>query len=278
MKAQLSQGNRAELMIFVGMAMWVVSCDAIRDEAASCGDDAYRDGVECVELASNVDLDVGGEDASPADASAMDAATMDTTAAVDDVREDGGAEGDSDVISDDARGDTSVAEDASNPSEIALPFWLGDESVGFVPSGFMGDVNGISMDNQCGERQPDVSGPCHRVAWAPSAGSPGWAGVWWQYPADNWGAQPGRDIAAGATRVSFLAWGAEGGEVVSFEAGYAGEDGFNTSTGDLTLGANPERYEIDLSGQAYSNVAGAFSWVSGQAGGVEFYVDDIHWE
>lgn len=173
-------------------------------------------------------------------------------------------------------GDASICEP---DAPLALPFWLDDEASGFVPSGFMGDVSGIVMDGACPMRgTTGAGGTCHRASWTPSAGSPGWAGVFWQFPEGNWGTLPGRQVAAGATAISFYAWGSIGGEVVSFGAGYADPDGFAVSTGNITLTATPMLYEIDLSGVTYTDVKGGFSWVSGAPGGVTIYIDDIHWK
>ena len=46
-----------------------------------------------------------------------------------------------------------------------------------------------------------------------------WAGVDWQYPFNNWGSGDGLVIPAGATQVSFVAWG-DVGRKVSFNVGY----------------------------------------------------------
>lgn len=166
--------------------------------------------------------------------------------------------------------------DATN--QLNLPFWIDDEGAGFAPSGFMGDAAGITMTNDCPMRAPDASGMCHAVEWSPSASSPGWAGVWWQYPENNWGTLPGQPVEPGATEVSFYAWGADGGEVVEFSTGYMAEDGFSAGTGNVTLTTQPTEYTIDVSGVSYDQVRGAFSWVSNMAGGATFYIDDIHWQ
>lgn len=159
---------------------------------------------------------------------------------------------------------------------LTLPFSIDD--AGYSPSGFMGDLNGIVMDDQCPPRAPDAQGTCHRIMWTPTPASPGWAGVFWQYPENNWGSLPGLAIEPGATEISFLAWGDVGGEVVGFGAGYAMEDGFAASTGDKTLTTAPTRFSLDLSGAAYMDVAGAFSWSAASSSGLTFYIDDIQWK
>ncbi len=162
------------------------------------------------------------------------------------------------------------------PTELALPFWLDDMEAGFVPSGFMGDFDGVTMSNDCPQRAPDAKGLCHNAQWSESAGSPGWAGVFWQYPENNWGELPGRAIESGATEIAFTAWGAQGGEVVNFGSGYQIEDGFARSSGNITLTTEPTEYTLSLSGVSYTDVRGGFSWVSDQAP-LQIFIDDIHW-
>jgi hypothetical protein len=179
--------------------------------------------------------------------------------------------------------DDIVWREASEPcgapsTELALPFWLDSEDAGFVPSGFMGDNTGVTMGNDCPMRAPSARGACHTAAWTPTASSPGWAGVFWQYPENNWGTLPGREIEPGATAVSFYAWSEQGGEVVEFGTGYAVEDGFAQSSGQITLTDSPVEYTIDLSGVSYTDVRGGFSWSSEVSGGLTFYIDDLHWQ
>jgi|GEM_PF-790652 len=156
--------------------------------------------------------------------------------------------------------------------EVSLPFAIDDY---YFPSGFMGDQGGIVMDDSCPNRAGDELGSCHAVTFTPGSG--GWGGVFWQYPENNWkeaGDPPGLDVADGATKITFWAWGATGGEVVTFGAGYAA-DGFERGTGEVTLTTTPTEYTIDLTGATYTEIAGAFSWVSAAA--VNFFIDDIEY-
>src|SRR5438046_2577147 len=81
---------------------------------------------------------------------------------------------------------------------LTAPFVISDH---FAPTGYMGDgeVNGlVTMDNDaCPTRAPGAVGDCYKVVYTP-AGT--WAGIYWQYPANNWGAKPGRKILPGAKR------------------------------------------------------------------------------
>jgi hypothetical protein len=55
----------------------------------------------------------------------------------------------------------------------------------YVPSGYMGDVGAISM-NQTWTRGPHDGKTCIQVKYSgPVPGGVGWAGVYWQSPVDN---------------------------------------------------------------------------------------------
>jgi hypothetical protein len=175
-----------------------------------------------------------------------------------------------------ADGTSSNAGVGGGPAPI--PFVVDDY---FVASGYMGDgeVPGAITDaNTCPQRAGDKRGSCHEVSW--KRGSKGWVGIYWQYPADNWGTMPGRDIDPGATQVSFWAWGAQGGEMVDFFAGMKSHDGFKVQTGSTVLTSKPTQYVMPLQGANYKNVVGAFGWSSETSNGsspVVFYIDDIQW-
>jgi len=72
-------------------------------------------------------------------------------------------------------------------------------------SGKIGDSADLSIQaGQCDS--PDSRPGCLRIEYSPSQDfSPNhWAGVYFQYPENNWGASPGRNLT-GATRISFWA-------------------------------------------------------------------------
>ncbi len=169
----------------------------------------------------------------------------------------------------------------------------------FVSSGFMGDgatagtitmtpaKSGDSTDCNGMRSSTTASGSCHVVTYAPPAsGGMGWGGVYWQYPANNWGTKAGFAVPAGAKKVTFQARGQNGGEKVTFLAGGiigAGNpytDSIKATT-TVTLTASWAPYTIDLSGQSYTQVLGGFGWTmtsmdAGASGG--FFVDDIQWQ
>jgi hypothetical protein len=197
-----------------------------------------------------------------------------------------------------------------------LPFAVDSQ---FVAWGYEGDAVGASpgtgaiqltQDVTCGGNRSSATamGNCHPVIYTPlppgtPVGDPvggtasGWAGVAWQYPANNWGTLPGYAIPAGATQVTFSVRGAAGGEVVSFWVG--GTNTGNAPTADAPcadpLSASVQvmlkkawgQYTIPLGGASYaSGVLTGFGFTvntadqppSSRGGKATFYIDDVRWQ
>jgi hypothetical protein len=159
----------------------------------------------------------------------------------------------------------------------------------FIASGFMGDGSSpgaiVQDDNMtCVATRPQgATGHCHKFTYTPAALA--WGGVYWQYPVNNWGASPGKRIAQGATKITFYAAGANGGESIKFIAGgmmgMAYTDTLKVEqTFALTTTMTP--YILDLTGQTYDAVLGGFGWVAeapaGSTAPISFTVDSIRWE
>jgi hypothetical protein len=159
---------------------------------------------------------------------------------------------------------------------VSLPFAVDSR---YSPSGYMGDgeSGGVADEAACPARAGEEKGNCHRFTLTKK--DVGWGGIFWQYPDGNWGVLPGLDIPAGATRISFWAWGEKGGETVSFLVGIADADGFGIDSGPITLTKEPKQYFLSLRNATYTDVVGGFGWsAGGMAAPVVFYVDDIQWQ
>lgn len=172
--------------------------------------------------------------------------------------------------------DTTVSKDStegSNPDEQALKYPLPVDSV-YFPTGWMGD--GQHGDEYMTLKRL-VADDDDGAAWEISAkrGKEGWHGIYWQYPENNWGALPGRDLT-GARGLQFECKGSKGGEIVQFKSGgirdLENKDSFEVSLGYKKLSQNWEKYTIDLSKSDLSNVIGAFAWSASSAdnGGDEY--------
>ncbi|MEK6733085.1 MAG: hypothetical protein AABY55_05600, partial [Candidatus Omnitrophota bacterium] len=111
------------------------------------------------------------------------------------------------------------------------------------------------------------------------------AGMYWQSPANNWGDKKGGFDLTGATKLTFWARGAKGGErVEEFKLGgitglYPDSD--IAGIGPVMLTQDWKRYEIDLSGKDLSYISGGFCWATNidvNPDGATFYLDDIKYE
>jgi hypothetical protein len=223
------------------------------------------------------------------------------TTPMNDAAADGDADADADVDGDivgDVDADGSDATTKLPPEEV--PFAVDDA---FFLSGFMGtgSVEGgiveTATDVDCGgeARQGEGSGMCHNFVLT-QKGEDAWGGVFWQYPGNNWCGDThvdGLEIEPGATEISFYAWGAAGGEVVTFAAGDEdlGTTGRNCDgfviRKEVTLTTTPTRYTLSLTTEAqydglatYADVSTGFGFSVGglDEGDVEFFVDDIRWQ
>jgi hypothetical protein len=113
----------------------------------------------------------------------------------------------------------------------------------------------------------------------------GWAGIYWQYPQNNWGTKPGYPISPGAKKITFMAKGDKGGEKVTFSAGGIGTnqpyaDTVNVKK-DITLTTTWTAYSLDLSAQSYTSVLAGFGWTMAAPATnstAAFSVDDIQWQ
>lgn len=177
---------------------------------------------------------------------------------------------------------------ADPPAEpIPLPMVVSDF---FSPDGFWGDGEkrgALDLLRECPTRVAGASGDCYQIIYIP--GAKRFAGINWQYPHNNWGFAPGRKVAAGATRITFSARGAKGGERVGFGAGQPDAsngfgDSFSLSQLSVELGKEWASYEVPFEGQTYqgsSDVIGAFI-VSLTAGDDDqplvIFVDDVKWQ
>ena len=172
---------------------------------------------------------------------------------------------------------------ASNASPAALPLTVYSEAAepsGYVPSGWMGDINAIRFDPAWTDR-PQSGKTCVRCAFDASKG---WGGVAWQNPPNDWGDRAGGYDLTGAKKLTFFARGEEGGEVVTFEFGVIPHDEEFPDTGKgrlegVVLGREWQRYEIPITNQDLRRIKTGFVWtVASRDRPVVFYLDNIRWE
>lgn len=161
---------------------------------------------------------------------------------------------------------------------VGLPFAVDDH---YAASGYMGDaeLGGLTDTPDCPARAGEARGACHRLVWTPAGA--GWAGVYWQYPENNWGQSPGLAIQEGASGVHVWLWSTSEVQAELFVGGIAGvnADPFNVRATVLVT-PEPTEHVLSLEGNSYERVIGGFGVSVGgdPVGPVTLFVDDIAWQ
>jgi hypothetical protein len=170
-----------------------------------------------------------------------------------------------------------------------LPFYVyhgsGSRDNHYVPSGWMGDYGDLHVDEKFHEKKNDPKTVVRVDYNAKGAQGAGWAGIYWQHPANNWGNREGGMNLNGAHRLVFLARGAKGGEKISeFKVGGIEgtfRDSGSAAIGPLELTKKWQEYSIPLDGQELSSIAGGFCLTMSRDNnpeGMSVYLDNIRFE
>ena len=152
---------------------------------------------------------------------------------------------------------------------------------------FDGDRDDIELNPDCTDN-PHTGQCCTEIAYSADVSNGyGFVGIYWLYPKDNWGGEPGwKDVFTGATNLTFWARGKEGGEKVKFEMGgiageYSDSIRLAKSTRIISLSDEWKQYSIDLTGKDLSHVIGGFRLTIDQEknpNGCTVYLDDARYE
>ncbi len=184
--------------------------------------------------------------------------------------------------------DTSVKPEGKKQQNMPFYVYADRSSVNnhYIPSGWMGDYGDIKLDTGSKE-DPYLGDTCIKVIYnGKAAQGARWAGMFWQNPANNWGALPdaGFDLTR-AAKVSFWARGEKGGErIEEFKVGgIMGEhpDSDSAVVGPVILNKEWTQYTIDLKGKDMTNIIGGFCWATNidvNPEGATFYLDEIKFE
>lgn len=157
----------------------------------------------------------------------------------------------------------------------------GSKENNYVPSGWIGDYGDVTMDD--GALLPHSGDTCVKFVYtAKKAQAQGWAGVYWQSSANNWGAKiTGLDLTP-MTKLTFWARGENGGEVIQkfMVGGIKGKysDSTEVEIGPVVLTKDWKEYTINLAGKNLSYINGGFGWVVTSdldPNGCTFYIDDV---
>jgi len=171
----------------------------------------------------------------------------------------------------------------------------------FVPSGWMGDYGDLKMNQGWvkggaakGEKkaEPAAGAPaedtCIQVKYTGERKQGnGWAGIYWQHPANNWGDKRGGFDLSAYSKMTFMAKGEQGGEVLDkfFIGGITGQteegDSDEASVSPVTLTKEWKKYEISLKGLDMSHIIGGFGFAANadaNPSGFTMYVDEVKLE
>ena len=178
--------------------------------------------------------------------------------------------------------------------DVRLPLYVFGEETNpvakFVPSGYMGDSQSISIKTAYSpESAPAKGGEPGKTMLEVTykgKGREGWAGVYWLTPANNWGRVKGAGFdLSKADRLTFWLRGARGGERIAAikVGGVNGDypDSDEASLGAVRLSQDWEKYTIDLKGKDLRHIIGGFCFVvrrSDNPRGATFYLDEVVFE
>lgn len=153
----------------------------------------------------------------------------------------------------------------------------GFDGMPWVPSGWMGDYNALSLEGNDAEN-PHAGSASLRIDLAPGAT---WAGIAWQHPANNWGDQDGGFNLDGASALELFARGRYGGEKVKFGVGLIGKektyaDSTIVELDAITLSSEWQRFRVPLDGKDLSSLKTGFAIsIFGQPSTVTVYLDTM---
>jgi len=155
----------------------------------------------------------------------------------------------------------------------------------YIPSGWMGDSGDISMDDKYADGAHSGSSCIKFVYSALKTQGQGWAGVYWQNPANNWGSKKGGYDLTGLNKVTFWARGEKGGEIID-KFGVGGIKGTYPDTAEVSIGpieltSTWQQYTINLAGKDLTYIVGGFCWVANADSnpkGLTLCLDDIRYE
>jgi hypothetical protein len=155
----------------------------------------------------------------------------------------------------------------------------------YIPSGWMGDTGDIKMNDQSAVNPKTGTTSIEFIYNAKKAQGQGWAGIYWQNPANNWGSKNGGFDLTGMTKLTFWARGAKGSEVIQkvMVGGIKGTypDSSAIEMGPIELTDTWKQYTINLAGKDLTYINGGFGWATTadlNPDGANFYIDDIKFE
>ncbi|MBN2119883.1 MAG: hypothetical protein JW734_02350 [Candidatus Omnitrophica bacterium] len=158
----------------------------------------------------------------------------------------------------------------------------------YAPSGWMGDVGDLSLDDQNME-EPASGATCIKIVYSGKrTQGRAWAGIYWQSPPNNWGNRKGGFDLTGFNKLVFKARGQNGTEVINkVKVGGMGlgtevafPDSGEKEAGPIQLTSTWQEYSVNLAGLDLSYISGGFCVMFSAdqtVGGATVYLDDIYY-
>lgn len=161
----------------------------------------------------------------------------------------------------------------------------GDRSNHFIPSGWMGDYGDLKYNPGYYPNATDQTNTCIKITYSGERKQgAGWAGIYWQFPANNWGDKNGGFDLSGYSEISFKIKGDKGDEYIDkfLVGGITG----NGAEGDtdyaesepIVCSTEWKTITIPLKGLNMSNVIGGFGFSVNSdmnLSPIAFYIDEI---
>ena len=143
----------------------------------------------------------------------------------------------------------------------------------YIPTGWMGDAGDLTYKEESGRDTNSVI----KITYSAASSTNKWAGIFWQYPDNNWGDYAGLDLRA-YNKLVFKAKGAVGGEIINkVFIGIEGKDTAHAEIGPIILTNQWQEYSINLSAKDLANIRGGFGFTVEKANGARvFWLEDIY--
>lgn len=173
--------------------------------------------------------------------------------------------------------------------QMANPFYVYTETHSplnhFIPSGWMGDTKALKYSDAALE--PHEGRTAIKIVYAPSDKDENhWAGIYWQYPLNNWGNKPALYNMNGYSRVTFWAKSGTKNPLTLNEVkigGITGENPDSATVGitDVLVPTKWTKFTLDLKGNELSSIIGGFCIAMNadtSPDGFTLLLDDIRYE
>lgn len=156
----------------------------------------------------------------------------------------------------------------------------------YIPSGWMGDFGDLKTNTNWKEGAYKNASIKVQYSAERKQGA-GWAGIYWQMPANNWGDKRGGYDLSVYKKLTFMVRGAKGGEIIDkfMVGGITGQtedgDSDGSETAQIELTKDWKHYEIVFDHKDLTHIIGGFGFAmnaDSNGSGATFFLDEIKFE